>query len=168
MNNSNDFGDIKFGINLLLELFGLAEIFPISGAKIKIPTEENIKKINWEIFPKGDRIWSYIEKHERTYGLSKSSHVLIRERFEFIESLKPSFKCIGKAGFTGYVVFGFENDGIYIFDSIRYGNATYIFDDDWKKLSKLTKQQIISKHYVKRRLVHNKNWKEKIKLELNE
>lgn len=163
---NDNFEEIKFGVNLLLEIFGSAETFLIDGNELKTPTKEEIMKVNWEIFPKGDHVWDYVQKHERTYGLSKSSNILIKERFNFIESFKPSFKCVGKAGFTGYVVFYFKNEEIYIFDSIKYGNATYIFDGDWESLSKMTKQQIISGHYEKKRLVHNDQWKDNIKKEL--
>jgi hypothetical protein len=43
-----------------------------------------------------------------------------------------------------------------------YGQATYVFDRDWKEVSKLTKKQIIDGGLAKARLIHNKSWKNEI------
>lgn len=163
---SSNTEQIKFAINLLLEIFGTAETFLILANELKMPAEDDIQRVNWEIFPEGDRVWDYVEKHQKTYELGKSARGLVKRRFEFLKSLNPTSNYIGKAGFTGYVIFGFENEGIYIFNSMKYGNATYIFDDEWEKLSKMTKKQIISNHYEKCRLVHNNTWEKDVRREL--
>ena len=40
-------------------------------------------------------------------------------------------------------------ENIYIFDSIIYGDATYIFENDWEKVSKLSKKEIIKNNLAK-------------------
>ena len=72
----------------------------------------------------------------------------MKERFNYIESFKPDAEYRGIANYNGYVVFCFENKKIYILDSAIYGHAIYIFSDYWKKLSKLSKQEIIRVYTV--------------------
>ena len=43
-----------------------------------------------------------------------------------------------------------------------YGQATYVFDRDWEKVSKLTKKQIIDNNIAKARLIHNNSWKSEV------
>lgn len=57
---------------------------------------------------------------------------------------------------------------IKMVDSAIYGNAIYIFSDSWKKLSKLSKQEIIRGNLEKKRIIHSPNWKRELKKELTE
>lgn len=68
----------------------------------------------------------------------------------------------GLDSYTGYLVFYFETSGLYVFDSMMYGQATYVFEGNWRAISKLTKKQIITNKIAKERIVHNKDWKRKI------
>ena len=43
-----------------------------------------------------------------------------------------------------------------------YGNATYVFRDNWEGLSKLSKAEIIQNNLQEKRLVHRVNWPYKI------
>ena len=56
------------------------------------------------------------------------------------------------------MVFGFPKKGIYLLESVHLGNATYIFGDDWEKLSKLSKKEILDENLHKDRIVHRKLW----------
>ena len=69
---------------------------------------------------------------------------------------------IGKGGFGGYFVFGFPKLDIFILESIYLGNATYVFGDDWQRLSQLTKADILNGQLHKERVIHRSGWKERI------
>jgi hypothetical protein len=43
-------------------------------------------------------------------------------------------------------------------ENMIYGNATYVFGDNWAELSKLSKAEIIQQNLQEKRLVHRKNW----------
>lgn len=43
-----------------------------------------------------------------------------------------------------------------------YGKATYIFENDWKTVSKLTKKEIIQNKLAKDRIIHNNKWEENV------
>ena len=38
------------------------------------------------------------------------------------------------------------------------GNATYVFEENWEELSKLTKAEIIRGKLQKDRIIHRENW----------
>jgi len=47
----------------------------------------------------------------------------------------------------------------------QYGNAIYIIDDDWERLSRLTKRKLLT-HPEATRIVHKGKWYWKVKQEL--
>lgn len=163
-NTHDEFDDIKFCINLVLEIFSEAETFINKGKKL----EPIIKKVPWEVLPKGEQIWKAFKDGKSYPNISKSERYLIKERFDYIESFKPDNEYQGTAGYTGYVVFCFENKQLYILDSVIYGNATYIFSDSWENVSKLSKKEIIQGNLEKKRIIHSPNWKRELKKELTE
>ncbi len=71
---------------------------------------------------------------------------------------EPEFVAIGRAGFSGYVVFGFPSKSLYILESTKTNNATYVLEDDWEYLSGLTKAEILNNRLHKERILHRENW----------
>lgn len=160
-NNEYDHQDILFAANLILEIMGVVETFKLDGNN-KIIETDNIETINWEILPAGEKIWESFNGKQKNL-LSKSEKTLIKERFDFINKFKPDSRKKGVGGYTGYLIFEFKNKNIFIFDSIIYGDATYIFEDNWEYVSKLTKKEIITQGLAKDRIIHNKLWENKIR-----
>lgn len=160
-NNKQDNLDIIFAANLMLEILGIVETFNLDNSDNIVETE-TVETINWEILPPGEMIWESVEKRQKNL-LSKSSKTLIKERFDFINEFRPDSIKKGIGGYTGYLIFEFKKQSIFIFDSIIYGDATYIFEDDWEQVSKLTKKEIITQSLAKERIVHNKLWERKIR-----
>ena len=48
-------------------------------------------------------------------------------------------------------------------ENVIYGNATYVFEDDWEQFSQLTKAEIIQNSLVKRRIEHRSGWEAEIR-----
>jgi hypothetical protein len=165
-NTEEENKDIVFATNLMLEIIGSVDTFNLDGDNNIIEVDD-IKTVNWEILPPGERIWDSFEKKQRNL-LSKSEKTLMKERFDFIEKFNPDLKIKGIGGYIDYIIFGFKNKNIYIFDSIIYGDATYIFENDWEKVSKLTKKEIITQGLAKDRIIHNRLWETKIRKYLEE
>ncbi|MBM5575326.1 hypothetical protein [Deefgea sp. CFH1-16] len=78
-------------------------------------------------------------------------------------SHKPDFIAVGRGGFNGYVVLGYAKKGLYALESPIFGNATYMFKDDWEFVSKLTKKDIIHNALYEHRFVHNSKWRSDIR-----
>lgn len=157
-NNEQNAEQIKHCINLFLELFGICELYD----KSLTPIVKNVplKRVNWQILPEGEYPWQHIAKLAGGIGsLRDNKGKLERYRIESILSYKPDEMYYGTGGFYGYLVFIFKKKNLVIMENIKYGNATYVFEGNWKKFSQMTKAEIIQEKLMKDRLRHNKYWK---------
>ncbi|MBL7819462.1 MAG: hypothetical protein JNL65_02525 [Saprospiraceae bacterium] len=156
-------------INLLLELFSHCHILTNDLVPALIPN----KRLNWNIFPPGKRPWSEQKALLRPLLESiKESRIIpvIESRLEDINHLDPDFTACGTNGFHGYIVFGFTSKNIFILESALYGNAIYVFNNNWEALSKLTKAEILRNNAQIERITHNgkrANWLDRIRKLLN-
>jgi len=143
--------------NMLLEYFGE---FKIIDSKTGTLAGISLKRLQWEIFPKGKYPWdkakTLVQKYTST--LDESSKRVVERRIEFITGYNPDFMAVGRGGFKGYFVYGFENKSIFVLESLHVGNATYAFGNEWEKLSKLTKSDIINGVQEHIRIIHGAKW----------
>lgn len=157
--------EVSHKINLISEIFGQAEIFD----KQQVPIVKATIRLNWDILPKGVRPWDKQKMLLKPFLdniKDKRQKPVYDARFEDINNLKPDFTAMGRNGFNGYVVFGFSDKDVYILESAFYGNAIYIFNEDWEKLSQKTKAEIIQNDLQIERITHSgerNNWLGKIK-----
>jgi hypothetical protein len=147
--------------NLFLEIFGQFEIASHNLSSYYTTKEE---RLNWQILPPGEYPWEKVEEKLKPLidSLPKGNRPWAKYRVEKVKEYKPDFHAIGTGGFWGYVVFGFTSKNLYVFECIKYGNATYVFNQDWKELSKLTKAQVIQGDLAKARVIHHKSWVKQI------
>lgn len=141
-------------INLFLEIFKSCEILDEN----KVPIVRATKTLNWTILPPGKKPWA--EQKELIQPLielvkDKRAKPVVISRLEDINDLGPEFTAIGNQGFSGYVIFGFPDKNIYILESAFYGNAIYVFNEDWETLSKKTKAEILKNNLQIDRITHN-------------
>ncbi|MBB6451768.1 hypothetical protein HNQ94_000189 [Salirhabdus euzebyi] len=148
-------------INLMLEIFKRAEILHENLERYEVP---EVRRLGWDVLPTGDLPWSKFQEH-LTPVLEKKSRnkkVVIFDRIETISQYKPDFHAIGTHGYRGYIIFGFTQLNLYIFESAEYGNATYVFEGNWVELSKMSKAEIINGNLHKHRFIHLDGWKRQI------
>lgn len=152
---------IKHVINIFLEIFGSCEILT-EGLNFK--ASNKIKRLQWTVLPKGKYPWNKAKAHLDIVLNSTPIKYkrVITNRHEVISNKIPDFMAIGDQGFYGYVIYGFTKKNIYIFESNQTDNATYVFKGNWEDASKLTKLEILNSKMHEARVVHNKNWKDKI------
>lgn len=152
----------KHVINLFLELFGECEVLK----KDLTPAFKNIKRLNWNILPQGQYPWDELKDkvHDivSKYNYSEEKGKKIDKRISLINSHSPDFIAIGSAGFHGYMIFGFPEKNLYLLESIHFGNATYVFGNDWEELSKLTKKEILDGNLFLNRIIHRSKWESEI------
>ncbi len=157
--------EVVHKVNLISEIFGGVEIFD----EEQVPIVKTTTKLNWEILPKGIRPWDKQKTLLKPFLdniKDQRQRPVYDSRFEDINNLQPDFTAIGKNGFNGYVIFGFSDKDIYILESAFYGNAIYVFSENWKELSKKTKAEIINNNLQIERITHSgekNNWLGKIK-----
>lgn len=162
MNTDSNLDKIKIAMNVALEMLRRCEIWTEERAPAVPPVER--AEVPWEILRPGTKIrdnWErYIEKIlERK---PKSQQAIIRKRHEHLWRMSPDFCVLGAQNFWGYVVYGFTNLNLFIFESNEVNNATYIFRGDWEAASKLTKTEILSSHIQEARIYHNEKWYTKV------
>ncbi|MFA7256820.1 MAG: hypothetical protein WC047_04530 [Kiritimatiellales bacterium] len=144
-------------INVLVEIFGECDLLKDNLDAI---IRGEVKRLNWRILPPGKRPWDSVKtdikeiiEREKT-GTQK----VIEKRLEAINHYGPEFVAVGQHGFTGYLIFGFPQKNLFLLESIFFGNATYIFGNDWGRLSKLSKAEILKDGLQRERVIHQKSW----------
>lgn len=144
-------------INLFLEIFGVAHVLTKDLSRINIPTT---KRLNWTILPEGEYPWEKVQPLVKPIldRSAKGNRPVLINRYSVISNYTPDFVAIGKAGFSGYLIFGFTSRNLYICESAFYGNATYVFESDWEALSKLSKAEILDQELQKDRIIHREGW----------
>lgn len=157
---------IKHIANLFLEIFGEFAILDENFIPTKLP---EIKRLNWEVLPKGEMPWEKAKQFtDKILNQTKSTkRPVVEKRLEYVNSFGAEFMALGRAGFRGYIIYGFPRINKFILESAYHGNATYIFNKSWEALSQMTKAEILNNDLQEDRVIHSKGWEEKIKKVLN-
>ncbi|MCF8070051.1 MAG: hypothetical protein K9L30_15830 [Desulfobacterales bacterium] len=144
-------------INIFLEIFNYCQIMTGNLESYAI---KNVKSLNWHILPPGKYPWKKLEGQLKPLieKEKEQKQIVIKHRLELITGYDPEFVAVGKAGFAGYLIFGFPRKNLYVLESLYYGNATYIFEENWETLSKLTKAEILTGNFQKDRFIHRVKW----------
>lgn len=148
---------IKHVVNLFLEIFGECTI--LDKKKCPLVSSTPVKRANWQILPEGPIVW---ERVNQFAGNIQDSSELVgrlqKHRFTTIIKYKPDLVYYGNGGFHGYLVFVFKRKNLVLMENMIYGNATYVFRDNWEELSKLSKAEIIKHNLQDKRFVHREAW----------
>lgn len=147
-------------INLLLELFGECELVK---ADLNRYTALKVNRLNWNMLPPGKHPWPKLHAHLKGClgRLSENTQSVIFDRQKTILDFEPDEQFIGAGGFSDYIAYVFKDRGIVVLESIRKGNAIYIFGENWAQFSRLTKAEVLNKDLHLTRLIHTKGWKTK-------
>ena len=155
LSNDSNKEDYKHVINMFLEIFGYCQIF---DDKYDFTIDRaQIKRCDWEILPKGMRI--YVDKRLKEKEQDKISKRkdFNQGRLDYLQKSNYKEIYVGKNQFDGYYVFKY--DDLCILENGFYGNATYIIPVlSWEELTKKTKQELVSESLMIERIVHHSNW----------
>jgi len=147
----------KHVINMMLELFGSCEIVLENLARLTPP---GARRVSWVMLPPGEYPWERIEAHIKSVFKGRTPTVAraVLVRQEVIQAHAPSAIYSGFAGFSNYIAYVFGERGLVVLESIFYGNALYVFGENWAALSTFTKAEIIRNDLAVARIVHSKDW----------
>ncbi|NLQ24592.1 hypothetical protein HGO26_17115 [Shewanella sp. S-1] len=156
LNDSDETRNIHV-TNIMLECFSEFEIYDVDKESIIGP---KLKRLQWDILPPGECPWIKAKPIilKRTEHLEENDKKVIEHRMKIISRKNPDFLATGRAGFSGYFVYGFKYQNVYVLESMEFDNATYVFNSEWEKISQLTKSQIINSDLPHKRIIHNKKW----------
>lgn len=148
---------ITHTINLFLEIFHECHIL---NTELQQIIRAPVKRLNWEILPPGRRPWTELRPliSKVIDQLPEGNQKVIDKRIETINEHEPVFVAVGRAGFSGYLVFGFPAKNLFILESTQINNATYVIDNNWEQLSSLTKAEILNNNLHRERVIHRETW----------
>lgn len=157
--------DIIHALNIFLEMFGQLEIV---SENLEGDKGVKVNRVNWNILPPGPYPFSRAKAVLADFlrHLEDTDRPVVEDRIQHVTRFTPDFIAVGVGGFSDYVVFGFSDRDIYVLESPRLGNATYIFNKDWAVLSTKTKADILTGRLHERRLIHNHRWHAAVREEL--
>lgn len=148
-------------VNLVRELFGEAAVLT-DHLEHFVRVEK--RRLNWEVLPPGAMPWSQLETHVKPLidEMGERKGPVATRRLKLLtEEFQPELVAVGRAGFSGYLVFGYGQ--IYVVESLYYGNATYVFGEDWEELSKLSKAEILHGGLQQARIIHREDWEKEVR-----
>jgi len=154
---------IKHKINLFLEIFGECYVFSENLNEI---IDAQVKRLNWNLLPKGPMPWDTLNSHiqRELQKLPDEKRSVAEYRLKTINEYGPQLVAVGKAGFYGYIILGFDKKNIHLCESLWYGNATYVFGEDYEELSKLPKAEILREGRHIERIIHSiYHWKRRLR-----
>jgi hypothetical protein len=148
-------------VNLILEIAQECELLT---SNLVSPLRGNVRRLNWDVLPRGHYPWQRLQPFIRNAieGLPDAVKPVIEHRLETVSRYPHEFVAVGKAGFAGYVIFGFPALGIHVLECTHEGNATYVFGDDWEALSKWTKAEVLEENRQLGRLIHTPRWAQRL------
>jgi hypothetical protein len=116
-------------------------------------------KINWKILPPGEHPFKRIVEHFQHISKHRRDLIVDMNRLHRVFSLSPERVFVGIDEFEGYVVFYFASAETAVLDCPIFGNAIYVFGENWKSLSRLTKSQLLNSRRPNiERIVHSGAW----------
>jgi hypothetical protein len=155
--------ELLFAINVFQEAVGRSAIKPTD-----VPAASFVStlQVDWEILPVGDKNEVIQQIHKRLSPTPQEAKI-IDERMNLLLALRPINFIAGTSGFARYVG-ALYNEELVVFENIRYGNAIYIMFNDWKRLSKMSRVELINSEEKYERIVHANNWEYRVKSIVNE
>lgn len=154
---------VKLSVNIMLEMFGSCEIWTSEKMPVSPPVRK--REVPWEILRKGSRDREAWEKYvtQIIKERPEKQRNIIKQRHEHLWKQSPDFCVLGTQNFWGYVVYGFPEQDLYVFECNQPNNATYVFRGDWEAASQLTKTEILSGHLQETRIFHTDQWRENVR-----
>lgn len=152
-----------FYANLMVENTGAYDFYSTEATLRDYLAKE---RVAWQLFPadEGGKVVRLIcnstQIHERR-DIKR-----IEERVETLQSLRPQKLVIGTDGFQSYFGAVVRND-LVVFENVRYGNAIYVMNEQWKTLTKRSRSELMaSKPGQFTRITHTRGWKRRLKNEV--
>lgn len=151
--------DLKFNIRLLKESVGAANVF---DADLSNEEFAKIQLVDWEMLPAGseDRVLAQLATRR---GVSAERMRVAGERLRTIERLGHDGFIVGTGRFSNY--FGAKfGQRLVALENLEYGNALYVFEENWEELSKLSRSELVRRRDPQvHRIPHVSGWQSVIR-----
>lgn len=158
--NSQSFEeDLLFNLNLLEEQVGAVDVFPADAA-LEDYLNAIYMNVGWEILPPGENTVERV-----LTGIRRPTEAVrekLLERYKLLSSLNPQAFIKGLGGFQKYFGAKFTDD-LVVFENLEYGNAIYVMYENWANLSRLSRQELLSRTNERfDRIIHSEGWERRL------
>jgi hypothetical protein len=145
--------DLLFGINLLQENFGGAEVSAPDA-----PGHYFTEVLDWELFLPGS-VEAVLSALNVAGRLTNPDEVAVaRTRLKLFEKYEPENYIKGMSGNDTYIGAKYADD-LVVFESTKYGNAMYLLYVDWEDLSTRPRSELLKMAGNEvDRIVHHGAW----------
>lgn len=127
---------------------------------LKKSIEAQAEKLDWELLPKGKLSFEHLNSMIKKAQFDRDIN-FDQSRLDYVKSLAPNKIYVGNREFNGYYVFLFSWTSKVLLENPFYGNAAYVFSDSWKRLSRLTKHELMAVHSDRVTKIIHKRYSEK-------
>ena len=152
--------ELLFALNILQENIGISDIYPASASSQDFMVN---KYLNCEFLPPGEREDDLNLLFSKFRNLTPTLRAQIQERYDLLRSMAPLEFLYGISGIRRYFGAKFSED-LVVFENLEFGNAIYIFFENWELLSRMTRKQILNRpenDYIK--INHSNGWQDKLR-----
>jgi len=132
--------DLTFNLRLLREVVGDAHVY---DADLSDDEYARVQQVEWELLPPGssDRVLSRLAADWRT---SPERVQVAQERLRVLNRFEHSGFIVGRGRFARYFGATFGG-GLVALENLEYGNAMYVFEGDWERLTQLSRTELIKR-----------------------
>ena len=132
--------DLQFNIRLLREAVGEAQIY---AADLTDEEYASVQQVEWELLPPGftDRVLRQLLR-DRQVGAERLR--VAQDRLQVLERFEPGGFIVGKGRFARYFGARF-GEKLVALENLEYGNAMYVFEEDWAQLTQLSRTELIKR-----------------------
>ena len=117
----------------------------------------NIQQVDWELLPLGstDRVLAHLA---HSIGGDPRQLEVAEERLNALNRLGHNGFIVGNGRFARY--FGAKfGDKLVALECLEYGNAIYVFEENWEELSQLSRTELIKRRDpTVHRITHKPGW----------
>ena len=131
----------------------------------KSEADASTSRLPWRNLPPGELSVEDVIRH---YDRLSRQGVPVRfdqERLDKADLLGWEHRYLGIDEYEGYIIYTFAHTPKALMKCPIVGNAIYLIDSDWERLSRMSKQELLD-HPSVTRIPHQGNWFEKVKEEL--
>ena len=158
-NDINFASDLNFNMRLLKETVGHTSIYP---ADMSDEDFARIQHVDWELLPRGSSDL-VLERLANQTAVDQTRLDVACDRLRILDLLEHDGFIVGRGKFSRY--FGAKfGDRLVALESLEYGNAMYVFEENWEQLSQLSRSELIKRRDERvHRIPHISGWQSVIR-----
>ncbi len=105
-----------------------------------------VMRVPWTMLPMGEGGIAQLTHYVREFQRRHPERRMHPERFDFAWSLEPTKVYMGNDEFEGYLALVFSHSGKVLLEHPEEGNAAYVFNENWRELSRLSKSVLLQRY----------------------